>query len=229
MPIEFNPAWEYWIPSNPEIAELLFESAKLKRFDGIFTDRGDTVPGFGFGYGNPNSRLTRLAPEKAIRGPQKERKKLVCLNCNQTFIPMKSKPRIYCSNYCYRVYQHANKITPSKIVKVRQYKLKQVIPKQVIPKRVIPKQVRVIIKKESICFKCDKTYIPKSGGRQKYKQHSFCSLTCKNKHQTLKKELKCLQCEITFLPRRQDRKLCSKQCAGLFNHNLRRNRELNVK
>lgn len=110
MAMDFDPAWEYWMP-DPEVAELLAESGLrcgINRIDQAFMC--DELPsgrslyvGVRFGRGNPNFFRGRLRPLRP-RVPRPESPdRLIyrprCRQCGERFWSSRiDKP--YCSAYC---------------------------------------------------------------------------------------------------------------------------------
>lgn len=107
-----DPAWEYWTPSDPEIAELFGEcdhdNSDFSRLDWDREDRSDrkASTGWRFGRGDPNSGFFREAPErkKVVREtkPKKERERhqYACWRCGQSLEP--GRWGRWCSDECKR-------------------------------------------------------------------------------------------------------------------------------
>lgn len=102
MPIEFDPAWEYWEP-DPEIAYAM--SVPITNRDLVsefYADvrRDGFTCGMRFGRGNPDYCQTHLAPDRTkIRERSRWTENKYCVQCKQSFTP-KYRKQIYCRKKC---------------------------------------------------------------------------------------------------------------------------------
>ena len=97
MPVDFDPAWEYWEP-DPEIAQVMYCcQSRGSLLDDLWSDtRNDGyILGMRFGRGNPNKGGFHLARPRS-------RKELACQTCGDLFVP-RNPDHIYCSQECKRV------------------------------------------------------------------------------------------------------------------------------
>ena len=114
MPIEFDPAWEYYVPST-EWLEAFEEEGRADGFARIMPGREDRHQrmnlGLRFGRGNPNYVKLHLGPEKQTRESQVP-DFMTCHTCGQQFRPDRID-RKYCSMFCI-VRLGAKKVIPVK-------------------------------------------------------------------------------------------------------------------
>jgi predicted nucleic acid-binding Zn ribbon protein len=101
-----DPAWEYWTPEDPEIAEIIAKSAKgssgfdLLGVEEWRSNKAGALIGLRFGKGNPDKFNGRLAPSRPITQRAESRCQFVrCPVCSRGFKQYRAD-RVYCSNRC---------------------------------------------------------------------------------------------------------------------------------
>ncbi len=102
MPLDIDPRWEYWMPSDPEVAEILDEARVLVGFEGLRDYRldNDRWFGFRFGHGNPNYSHTHLAPPRRDGYTiPKEKRSIRCKYCGALFEPKRSDSQYCCKSH----------------------------------------------------------------------------------------------------------------------------------
>lgn len=103
MGVEFDPAWEYWTPSDPEVAEILAEAAKLDGFGRLGVEerrslRSGALTGVRFGRGNPDFFVARFGPPRPERTRETVQRRK-CPGCERVWQPDRNS-RLYCSLDC---------------------------------------------------------------------------------------------------------------------------------
>lgn len=103
MPIEFDPEWEYYVPSI-EWLEAFEDEHIAEKFDGLMPSKYDYRDrnfnfGLRFGRGNPNSypQLHLGREKKGYKTTLSDF--FVCPTCKQYFRPYRSREK-YCSMFC---------------------------------------------------------------------------------------------------------------------------------
>jgi hypothetical protein len=104
---ELDPAWEYWTPADPEVAELLAEAAGPRHpWDALGVEpyrleRGGGLAGVRFGAGSPDRWEPREGRGPAARGPDRPAlpDRRACAGCGGWFRPARASRR-YCSRAC---------------------------------------------------------------------------------------------------------------------------------
>ena len=106
MPEWIDPAWEYWTPADPEVAELLEEAGRVSdpldrvRAEGFRTAKRGGLEGLRFGRGNPDRWSPPAdARERRRRGRCWLPSSRPCVACGLPFTPVRSRRR-YCGRGC---------------------------------------------------------------------------------------------------------------------------------
>lgn len=106
MPSEIDPRWEYWVPEDEEIEEILAaeRGERVAGFDrlGIDSQRiaaTQTNLGFRFGKGRPDTWNFKLARARPERIRETKCKTVQCPGCSRMFA-QRHHTRIYCSHRC---------------------------------------------------------------------------------------------------------------------------------
>ena len=110
MPAYIDPAWEYWVPEDPELVEFLQEfgyQVDRSSFDCLTSlrdeDRADDSRrsvGFRYGRGNPNQLPhLKLGREKKHGGARRSLPDRVCPTCGSSYRPKQSS-QVYCRRAC---------------------------------------------------------------------------------------------------------------------------------
>jgi hypothetical protein len=99
--IYIDPAWEYWEP-DPEIAEVLHHSQRLRLVDLMYDWRMQKhrAGGIRFGNGNPDGFGGKLAP-KRLKPERESPRPAICKGCGRLFQPDRFS-RKHCSSACYK-------------------------------------------------------------------------------------------------------------------------------
>lgn len=111
MPVEFDPAWEYFVPADEEVAEL-FDGRRdgVRDYDLAFGDddkyrttKRGLNPGIRFGLGEKQFRslFFRLGRAKKNRGRFSTLTTILCPTCGREFMPHR-KEQVHCSDDCYK-------------------------------------------------------------------------------------------------------------------------------
>jgi hypothetical protein len=102
MSEEFDPAWEYWTPNDPEVAEILGRVATgYDAFGSEFRTEDDRgrASGIRFGRGNPDNFNGRLAPVKRSVDDKELPPLTMCRGCAHLFRPNRPGQQ-FCDRTC---------------------------------------------------------------------------------------------------------------------------------
>lgn len=198
MPVEFDPAWEYYVPDPEYVDERAF---KEKEFLG---------QGFNISK-RPNGR-TYLGKEKASKRQAENRRTVnyqKCLKCEARFVPRYSTSR-YCSRRCSnsrcreRRRLMANCLACGKQFAKYKKKLKYCSRGCFNTNRPSPQQREEKQCLTAKCLTCGNEFA------KPRKESKFCSYQCRPGPSFKRPVHPCERCQALFQPQRDTDKKCTK-------------------
>ncbi len=117
MPEQFDPAWEYWVPS-PEMQEAFGDADAPRSFAGLTDARLGRGAGrhhnmgVRFGRGDPDRPHLKLGRAKRTR--ESDLTPIPCRGCGHYFLPDR-RSRKHCSGACYRPPGRAKTYDPAPV------------------------------------------------------------------------------------------------------------------
>lgn len=100
VPVEFEAAWEYFVPSE-EMLEAFGDQERSPKISDLFDprDKERAGQGFVFGRGDPNYYRSHIGPEKPCRVREYRHQERHCKQCFRKFHPLRPTTA-YCSKTC---------------------------------------------------------------------------------------------------------------------------------